>query len=57
MPDKNINEYASDIIKLVRDMTASENDKSESLKIDRLIQFIEDKDIEIEDWIFNNFQF
>ena len=30
-------------------MTASENDKSESLKIDRLIQFIEDKDIEIED--------
>jgi len=57
LPDKNINEYASDIIKLVRDMTASENDKSESLKIDRLIQFIEDKDIEIEDWIFNNFQF
>jgi hypothetical protein len=49
LPDKNINEYASDIIKLVRDMTASENDKSESLKIDRLIQFIEDKDIEIED--------
>lgn len=49
MKDEIINEYASDIIKLVRDMTASENDKSETVKIDRLIQFIEDRDIEIED--------
>ena len=54
MKEKILNEYAAEVIKLVRDITASDSDKSEASKIDRLIKFIEDKDLDIEDWKFRN---
>ncbi len=46
---QNLNEYAVELIKLVRDMSASENDTTESARVDRLIKFIEDRKLKIED--------
>jgi len=44
---KILNEYAAELIKLVRDMSASENDTTESARIDRLIRLLEEKDLNI----------
>ena len=46
---KILNEYAVELIKLVRDMSASENDTTDAARVDRLIRLIDDKEQEIED--------
>ena len=48
MDEKILNSFATDIIRFVRDMNASDSKESESAKVDRLIKFIEEKDIDLE---------